>query len=123
MENWNPSGNIYSRRSSTYLTCPVNLGLCLSPLNTMSMDGNEKAINAPCGEFSSDGHSNNGSGADSTLAFEYIFHIPQDKVAYLEDKLRMHGTSTQAMGKLLSRVVLQDIRRQVTSKHEFALQE
>lgn len=50
----------------------------------------------------------------------YVFHITESHREYLKDKLRMHGASTQAIGKLLSRVVLRDIRRQPTPEPEFA---
>ena len=50
-------------------------------------------------------------------AREYVFYISEDHAAYLEDKLRMHGTSTQAVGKLLSRVLLRDLRRQVKAQY------
>lgn len=57
----------------------------------------------------------NGAGQ---VAREYVFYVPEAHAAYLEDKLRMHGASTQAMGKLLSRVLLRDLRREVQTRHD-----
>jgi hypothetical protein len=46
-------------------------------------------------------------------ARDYLFYVQEAHAAYLVDKLKVHGTSAQAVGKLLSRVLLADLRRRV----------
>ena len=58
------------------------------------------------------------SGEAAVYRKAYVFYISQADATYLRAKLRMHGTSAQAVGKLLSRVVLRDLRRQVRVQPE-----
>ena len=59
----------------------------------------------------------NGTTAETK---EYRFYVPEERSTYLTELLKAHGTSTQAIGKLLSRVVLQDLRREVEVDHTAA---
>ena len=62
----------------------------------------------PLSEFSHQKQSD-----DNTKSKEYVFYVSDQHAMYLKEKLRMHGTSTQAIGKLLSRVVLRDLQREI----------
>lgn len=43
----------------------------------------------------------------------YVFYVPEARAAYLRDNLRIFGTSVQGIGKLLYRVQVRDLRRQI----------
>ena len=60
----------------------------------------------------------NGNTDDFGPGREYVFYVPREHGLYLKDKLQMHGTSAQAVGKLISRVVLRDLQRQVRRRTE-----
>ena len=53
---------------------------------------------------------------ENPVSKEYVYYVSDQHAMYLKEKLRMHGTSTQAIGKLLSRVVLRDLQREIKQR-------
>ena len=43
----------------------------------------------------------------------YRFYVSDDHAAYLRNAIQSHGVSSQALGKLMSRLAIQDLRRSV----------
>ena len=70
----------------------------------------EDGYEFPLSEYSYDQGTSKGNKAAGN---EHIFYITPEQSAYLIDKLNMHGKSNQAIGKLLSRLVLRDLQREV----------